>query len=38
MDVLVRIPTNDIIDQNNLTVGVMHPVDDQRWQSLRLIR
>ena len=26
MDVLVRIPTNDIIDQNNLTVGVMHSV------------
>lgn len=34
MDVLVRIPTNDIIDQNNLTVGVMHPVDDQRWQEV----
>ena len=34
MDVLVRIPTNDIIEQNDLTVGVMHPVDDQRWQEV----
>ena len=34
MDVVVMIPSNDIIDRHGLTVGVMHPVDNQRWQEI----
>ena len=31
MDALIQIPSDDLLNEEGLNKGIMHPVDHQRW-------